>query len=293
MELILQLLVGAVITTAVYLFVAVGFSLIFAVSRMFHFAHAPIYALSGYVTYSVSQVAGLVVGILVGVAASVVAAVGCEVLVYRTMRRHRASHATLLIASLGLQLLLQGGISSFWSTEPRYLANPLPNRPLTFGPISLTPLELCTVVAAAVVVGATLAFLAWSRAGRALLAVAEEPDMAQVVGISEPRVRMLAFAVGTAIACPAAIMVGLRSGLTPDMGNVPLLFAFAAVVVGGIGSIRGTALGLLLLMLVSGLTVYKLPTYWMQGIAFVILLGFMLWRPRGLLGSAQRASAAR
>lgn len=293
MDLLLQLLVGAIITTAVYMFVAVGFSLIFAVSRIFHFAHAPIYVLSGYVTYSVSQVAGLAVGIVVGITAAVLAAIGCEVLIYQTMRRHRASHATLLIASLGLQLLLQGTISSFWSTEPRYLTNPLSNQPVTLGPFSLTRLELCTVGAAVVVVGASLFFLARTRAGRALLAVAEEPDMAQVVGISEPRTRIIAFAVGTLIACPAAIMVGLRSGLTPDMGNVPLLFAFAAVVVGGIGSIRGTALGLLLLMVVSGLAVYKLPTYWMQGIAFVILLGFMLWRPRGLLGSAQRASAAR
>jgi branched-chain amino acid transport system permease protein len=208
------------------------------------------------------------------------------------MRRRRAGPATLMVASLGLQILLQGVIGSVWGTEPRYIANPFPSAPVTIGPLSVTVLELFTVGLSAATVLALLSFLAFNKRGRALLAVAEEPQMAQIVGISEQRMRLLAFGLGTLVAGPAAILIGFRSGLAPDMGGIPLLYSFAAVIVGGIGSVRGTILGLLLLLVVSSVAVYNLPTYWSQGIAFIILLGFMLWRPRGLLGRAQRASAA-
>lgn len=290
MQLLVQILLGVVITAAIYSFVAVGFSVIFSVARMFHFAHASIYPLAGYVAYSVDRAAGLPAGIAAGVIVAVVAAIACELVIYRPMRRRRANAATLMIASLGLQILLQGVIGSVWGTDTVYIANPFPTDAITLGPLAFTELELVTVVIAIIVVAAALTYLGFSKQGRALLAVAAEPSMAQVVGISESRMRLLAFALGTAISTPAAILVAFRSGLVPDVGNVPLLFAFAAVIVGGIGSVRGTILGLLLLLGASGLAVVELPTYWMQGIAFMILLAFMLWRPRGLLGRAQRSS---
>lgn len=292
MNLLLQLLVAGLITTAVYAFVAVGFSVIFSVSRLFHFAHASIYPLAAYVCFSVAQTAGLGTGIAAGIAAAVLAALAVEFIVYRRMRRRQANPATLMMASLGIQILLQGVMGSVWGTEPLYIRDPLPRAPIVLGPIAFTRLELAMVLLAAAAVAAVLVFATATKPGRALLAVAEEPTMAQIVGISETRMRLLAFALGTAVSTPAAILVGMRSGLTPDMGAVPLLFAFAAVVVGGIGSIRGTVLGLLLLMAAASLAVYRLPTYWAQGIAFAILLAFMLWRPRGLLGRLSRAGAA-
>jgi branched-chain amino acid transport system permease protein len=291
MTLLVHLLIGAVVTLALYSFVAVGFSLIFSVSGMFHFAHASIYPLAGYVCYSVSKPAGLAVGIVAGVAAAAACALVVERLVYQRMRSRRATAETLMISSLGLQILLQGMIGSIWGTEPLYVHNPLPRDTLSAGAFAITPLDLATIAVAAVVVTAALVLLVRTRRGAALMAVAEEPVMASVVGISTRQMRLLAMGAGTAIAAPAAIVAGARTGLTPDMGAVPLLFAFAAVIVGGVGSVRGTVVGLALLLGVAALATYEIPSYWTQGIAFLILLGFMLWRPRGLMGRAQRASA--
>lgn len=291
MTLLVHLLTGAVVTLALYAFVAVGFSLIFSVSGMFHFAHASLYPLAGYVCYSISKPAGLVAGIAVGLAAATACALLVELGVYRWVRKRGASAETLMISSLGLQILLQGLIGSVWGTEPLYIDNPLPRSTLSAGPVAITPLDLVAIGIAAVVVVVALVLLVRTRRGVALMAVAEEPVMASVVGISTRRMRLLAMGVGTLVAAPAAIIAGARTGLTPDMGAVPLLFAFASVIVGGVGSLRGTVVGLALLLVVAALATYKIPSYWTQGIAFLILLGFMLWRPRGLMGRAQRASA--
>jgi branched-chain amino acid transport system permease protein len=291
MTLLVHLLIGAVVTLALYAFVAVGFSLIFSVSGMFHFAHASIYPLAGYVCYSMAKAAGLVVGIVVGLLAATACGLAVELVVYRRMRRRGASAETLMISSLGLQILLQGLIGSVWGTEPLYVGNPLPRDTLAAGPLAITPLDLAAVGISAIVVSTALVLMVRTRRGAALMAVAEQPVMASVVGISPQRMRLLAMGAGTLLAAPAAIIAGARTGLTPEMGSVPLLFSFAAVIVGGVGSIRGTVVGLALLLGVAALATYEIPSYWTQGIAFMILLGFMLWRPRGLMGRAQRASA--
>jgi branched-chain amino acid transport system permease protein len=284
--------IGGLVSVATYALVAVGFSLIFSVTKAFHFAHAVVYVLAGYVAYSVVAPLGVWAASVVGVAAAAATAAVIELVVYARMRRHRASHFTILIASLGLQYLILGVVGAIWGTYPLVLANPFVNlAPVHLGGFTFAWLDVFTVAVAAVLLAVFLAWLYGTRAGSALLAVAENPTMAEALGISLPRARLTAMVVGTALSAPAAILGGFYQSLSPGMGATPLFIGFAAVLVGGAGSIAATLLGVAVLEFVSAFAGYWLPGQWSLAITFGVVLAFMLWRPRGLLSSRRRATA--
>jgi branched-chain amino acid transport system permease protein len=156
------------------------------------------------------------------------------------------------------------------------------------GPVTLSGVQLATVAAAAVATAGLLAFLAWSRAGIAMRAVANSPFMARSVGVPVERVRLLTFAVGSLLAAPAGILTALDTGARPDMGLAVVLMATISVFVGGIGSLGGAALAALGLGLVINLGIWQWSARWQDAIAFSVLLAFVILRPRGLFGMRRR-----
>lgn len=291
MDLLEQLVATAIVTTATYAFVVTGFGLIFAVTRLFHFAHAVLFIMEGYVVAALGPVIGVGWAILAGLAAGAVAGGLLELFVYGPMKRHRATSFTLLTASLGLMIGGQGVLGAIFGTERVTITNPLSGGRLAVLGARFTYLDIAVVALAVVLIPAFFVWIRHSRQGRGMLAVAEEPDVATAVGVSERKVRMMALMVGTVISGPAAIYLGMRSGLTPDEGLLPLLYAFAGVIVGGIGKFEGGVLGVAILVVVSTLATYYVATYWTLAVAFVVLLGFLIWKPTGVLGGPRRATA--
>ncbi|MGI8483707.1 MAG: branched-chain amino acid ABC transporter permease, partial [Thermomicrobiales bacterium] len=279
MRLLLQLVVAAIVTTAAYGLVALGFSLVFSVTRVLHFAHAGIMVVPPYVYYSLSKhvepVVALIGALVLGVLLSLIVEEG----VYRPMQKRSATSMALLAASLGVLTLLHGLMGAIWGTTPLYLDLPVPRGSISLGSVKLNYLDIAIVIVATVVIAVVLPWLSRSRTGRTLLAVAEEPNVAATVGISERRARQIAQAVGVSVSTLAMLYLGSRSGLIPAMGLVPLLFAFAGAVVGGLGRIDGSIVGVALLIGISTLTTAWLPTFWTVPIAFVVLVVFLFARP--------------
>lgn len=291
MQLILQLMTTAVVTTASYGLVAFGFSLVFSVVRVFHFAHAGIIVVPPYVFYTLSgwvpSALAFVASLAVGVALSFVIELGA----YQPMQRRRATGMALLAASLGALTLLHGVIGAIWGTTPLYLDLPIPKGGLSLGPVRLNYLDITMVVVAAIVLGIAIPWLSRSRTGRTLLAVAEEPNVAKTVGISESRARLIAQAIGVCVSTLPMFYIGSRSGLIPTEGLEPLLFAFAGTVVGGLGRIGGSVVGVALLVGIATMSTAWLATFWTVPMAFVILVLFLFGRPTGLFGLPRRSTA--
>lgn len=286
-------IVGAIVSIATYSLIAVGFNLIFSVTKVFHFAHAVVYVLAGYVAYTVIGRSDFWVGCIVGVIAAAAVAAVMEVAVYAQMRRRRASQFQILISSLGLQYLLLGIIGAIWGTYPLTMPNPLQStQPMHVAGVTFAWLDVATVVTAVVLLALFLLWLYRTSAGAECLAVADNPRMAAALGISLSRTRLTAMVVGTLLSAPAAILGGLYQSLAPGMGATPLFIAFAAVLVGGVGRIPAALLGTAVLEIIYALVGYWLPGAWALGVTMCVVLLFMLWRPRGLLSTAQRANAA-
>jgi branched-chain amino acid transport system permease protein len=129
-------------------------------------------------------------------------------------------------------------------------------------------------------------FLERTHAGLGLRALAENPELLRAYGLSARRLSALAFALGSALAVPGAILTAVITGIQPADGAHVMLVSLAATVAGGIGSIRGAALAGLLLGLVESLVVSVVDTQWSEAASFVVLFGFILFRPNGLMGRA-------
>jgi branched-chain amino acid transport system permease protein len=145
------------------------------------------------------------------------------------------------------------------------------------------------IIAATVVLIALMTLiLTQMKFGKTLRALANDAELAQLSGINSDRYILYAFAIGSFLAAVAAIMISFDTDMTPTMGFNALVMGVVAVIVGGINSLPGAALGGLFIGLAQNLGVYWLPSKWQDTIAFVILILFLLFRPYGILGKKKQ-----
>lgn len=289
MGLFAQLVVNGVVAGSLYALVACSFGLILGATGTFHFAHGVVYAMGAYAAYFAATGLGLALApaVAAGILAAALLGLLIELVIYRPLRRIAASPLVILIASLGVLIVLENAIAIIFSTDAKVLEG-FPRRTFIAGGVGFTTLHITMVAVSLAAFLGLLAFLRWTRSGQAIRAVANNPEMATIVGIDTPRVFLLVFALGSAVAAPAAILTMLDRGATPDMGMEAILIAAVAVIVGGIGSIPGAALGALIIGLAQNLGVMTIPSEWQAAIAFGLLLVVVIVRPRGLLGKKLR-----
>ena len=284
MDLFAQLLVNGVIAGSLYALVACSFGLILGTTGTFHFAHGVVFAAGAYGAYfATGRGLPLWAAAAAGIAGAALLGVLIELVVYRPLRKISASPLVILIASLGTLIVLENAIAIGFSTDAKVLEG-FPRKALIVGGVGFTTLHVTMVAVSLIAFAGLLAFLHSTRTGRAIRAVATSPEMAEIVGIDTGRVFLLVFAIGSAMAAPAAILIMMDRGATPDMGMEAILIAAIAVIVGGIGSVPGAALGALIIGVAQNLGVMKIPSEWQAAIAFGLLLVVVIVRPHGLLG---------
>jgi branched-chain amino acid transport system permease protein len=267
-----------------YALLGLGFGLVFGTTRITHFAFGPVYALSAYgCWFATALSAPLWLAAAAGIATGALAGVLSYLVVYRAFERDESPPLVILIASLGLFIVLENAIGVVFGTDTKVVPAP-PSGVLLWGPLVVTGAQLAQVAALAVIALALGLYLTRTRFGKAVLAMSDNPEMARIVGIDTLRVSIAAFALGSAIAAVPACLILVKDGATAHMGFIAVFMAFVAVVVGGIGSLRGAVAGGLALGLVESAGMAKIPTEWQNSIAFVVLFVVLLVRPRGLFG---------
>lgn len=285
LDLFLQLLANGIVNGSHYALLGLGFGLIFGTTRVVHFAYGPVYALSAYGGWVFAELLGapLWVAMLGAIATGVVAGVLSYLVVYRPFERKGSSLLVVLIASLGLFIVLENVIGIVFGTDTKAVSNP-PGGILLLGPLVVTGAQMLQLAAFVVVSAAVGIYLTRARMGKAVLAMTDNAEMARVIGIDTKRVSIVAFAIGSAIAAVPACLILFKDGATAHMGFMAVFMAFVAVVVGGVGSLRGAVLGGLILGIVESAGMVKIPTEWQSTVAFVVLFVVLLVRPRGLFG---------
>jgi branched-chain amino acid transport system permease protein len=225
----------------------------------------------------------------VAIPAAVVAAGVLGILVdravYTPLRKSGAGVMEILLSAFGTFIVMQNVLLLIWKSDPRTVRVPdsLKNG-IPFGPLTLTPLDLITVVVAVLVFGGVAVFMRRTRLGKAMRALENDPEVAVMVGISTERVRMAAFFLGSALVAVAAALTALDKGLEPTIGVNALLVAVVAMIVGGVGSFTGAALAGLFLGIVENLGIWQIPSEWKSTITFSVLAVFILFRPTGFFG---------
>ncbi len=279
----LQLFVNGLMAGSILMVPAIGFTAMFAVLRFPNFAlaaHMTIGAFAGFVANTVlglpaiaSLAAAFLVAGLVGVASDVV--------VLRPLRPSGA--LTVAIASIALNIVLENAVRFGFGNDLRDYDLPL-LRDWTVGPLRIGPQQVQNFGLALAVMVAVFLFLAFTRTGKAMRAVADNPVLANIKGIDPERVARVISLAGMGLAGVGGMLLGLDTSIDPLVGFRALLSVFAAAVVGGLGSIPGAVVGAFAIGIAEEMSLLALPSTYRTAVGFVAILLFLTLRPRGLLG---------
>lgn len=282
-----QLLVSGVVVGSTYALVAVSFGIIYTTTRVFHFAHSVVYAVTAYAAVVAVENLGLPLlpAAFVGLVTAVVLGLLIDVVFYRPMRRVGATLLGIFLVSLGITIAAPNLLQIVFGPVNK----PLPGfdvRTFTLGSVTYTNLDLLIVVLAWTLIGLLVLFQQKTKLGRAIAAVRTNREMSAAVGISPDRIYLLVFGIGSFLVGVASILFTVNGVASPQMGLAPVLTGFIAVFLGGIGSTVGAALGGLMLGLASNLSGLWLSSDFGPAVVFGVLFVLLIVRPQGLLGKA-------
>jgi branched-chain amino acid transport system permease protein len=206
---------------------------------------------------------------------------------YRPVRR--AAKMTSLITAIGVSLFLENGGQLLFGADPKFFPSNAPHREFNVANVRVTSEQLTVFVVSIVLAAFLLGFIQRTRTGKAMRAVSFNLDASKLMGISTDRIIATTFALGSAFAAAAGVLVAMAiPKIDPLMGIMSGLKAFVAAVLGGIGNVPGALLGGLIIGIAEVFTVgYLSPTY-RDAIAFAILIGILLFRPQGILGRVEK-----
>jgi branched-chain amino acid transport system permease protein len=282
--LFLELTAQGLVQGSIYALVALGLTLVYGLLRILHVAHAALFTLGGYVGVLITNATGsLSLAIVAAMIAAGIAGVAMYRLCYEPILKQPPFVA--LIASIGLYIAAEELFRIiFGASGLSYQNPPLQDQVALFGVLHFKQAELM-VMAGAVIIIAVLGFLQTrTRIGVACQATVLDPQMAESFGINLRRVRDINFFVGAALAGFAGVWVALLNNLVePTMGSVPSYKGLAIIVLGGMGSVRGTLLAALVLGIVESFgTIYLGKFLDRNAIAFAFLILVLMFRPQGL-----------
>jgi branched-chain amino acid transport system permease protein len=281
---LLEQLVHGLTLGSMYAMVAAGLALMLGVARLINFAHGEFFMLGAYAFWYAYReldlpyvVAGLLAPILM-----VVFGIAYEHTVIRAILP-RSWHVQL-IATLATSIVLTNLAIIVFGTQPKEVPTTLSARILAVGGLRLAWQRLLVLGASLVIFWALHRFVTRTRAGKAMRAMSQNREACAVVGVDVQRVALLTFGLSAALAAAAAVLVSPLFNIFPDMGAGLTLKAFAAVVAGGLGYVNGAIAASFLIGVSEALAGSYVSYAYKDAIAFLIMIGVLLWRPQGLFG---------
>ena len=284
---ILQYFINGISIGSVYAIIALGYTMVYGIAKMLNFAHGDVIMVGAYISYCVTNYLGMppLVGVLVSMVVCTLLGITIEGLAYKPLRG--TPSLAVLITAIGVSYFLQNAAQLIWSSNPKSFSSIVSNiQPFhLFGSLTITGEVIITVVASVVIMIGLTWFTGSTRIGKSMRAVSEDRDAAQLMGINVNRTISITFAIGSALAAIAGVlMCSSIPPLTPTTGSLPGIRAFTAAVFGGIGSIPGAMLGGILLGIIETFAKAYLSTQFSDAIVFGVLIIILLVKPAGLLG---------
>ncbi|MEJ2166541.1 MAG: branched-chain amino acid ABC transporter permease [Desulfobacterales bacterium] len=284
MGLFLQLLTRGIITGSLYALLGMSWGIIYNTTRTFHFAHGFIYTLTAYVILVLVGISlPLVPSLLLGLLAATLAGCSLEYFAYLPMRQKNASQLSVFLTAMGIMIAGQSLIHLIFGPDSKPLAG-FPEHVISLGAVTFTTIDLFTVVLSWIAIVLLFVFMARTKAGMMIRAVASNPEKATFIGIDSRKIFVLVFGIGSLLAGIAAFLATLDKPANPNIGLGALLISFITVFLGGVGSLAGAVLGGMILGIAESLVIIVLPTEYKMVVIFFILFLVILIKPEGLMG---------
>ena len=281
---IIQYLINGISIGSVYAIIALGYTMVYGIAKMLNFAHGDVIMVGAYISFCVTNYLGLpvAVSILAAMAVCTLLGVLIEGLAYKPLRG--TPSLAVLITAIGV---LQNAAQLIWSSSPKNFTSIVTFQPLRLagGQLVVTGEVIYTIAASIIIMLGLTWFTTRTRTGKAMRAVSEDRDAAQLMGINVNQTISMTFAIGSALAAVAGVLLcSTVPTLQPTTGSMPGIRAFTAAVFGGIGSIPGAMLGGILLGVIETFSKAYLSPQFSDAIVFAVLIVILLVKPAGLLG---------
>ena len=287
---ILQFLGNGIVNGSLIALTALGFSLIYNTMRVFHIAYAGIYLWAGYILYFFMEKMQWPLLASAGMALLFAAllSMSIEGFIYRPLSRRGRSENSLMISSVGVFILLVSTVELIFGNTPMYLDFEAGANFLSSG-IFVSGLRLSGFLLSSLVMLGFFVYLKFSRTGISVRALRDSEDLSRLYGIRTSHLKYVLFALSGTFAALAACLSSLDVGLNPHLGIPIFINAFVALVIGGIGRFDGPVIGAMLLGVLQAMTEYFFDSRWVLMVTFLLLIIFLLFRPKGLIPEKSRA----
>jgi len=292
---VLQSTIDGIAVGSIIALAAVGLTLTYGILRLANFAHGDILTLGAYLAFLANTTLKLDIwlSIALGSGISIAIVLLCEKILWQPLRAKRATATTMMIVSIGLALVMRNAIVLAWGAKPQKYN--LPTFPAidVFG-LAITRNKIVVIVAAIAVIAGLYYLLQNTKIGKAMRAVADNPELAKVAGINVNAVIVWTWVISGGLTALGGSMYGLIVQLSPNMGWLMILPIFAAVILGGIGNPYGAIAGALVIGISQNLVItcpvslsqelqkYCIGTDYKLGVGLVIMILVLLFKPQGL-----------
>jgi branched-chain amino acid transport system permease protein len=287
-ELLSQQIINGLTIGAIYALIALGYTMVYGILKIVNFAHGDIFMMGTFFGLFLIQHLELPFFLAFILAAALTAVIGMVVerLAYRPLRF--TDRIVPLISAMGVSIFLVNFAQFLWGTETHPFPKVIPVKSYTFGSITISNIQILILVLSVLLMLSLHLFVNKTRIGTAMRATSISITNATLMGINTGSIIAITFAVGSALAASAGILVGIYyDAVYPTMGYSAGLKAFTAAVLGGIGNIPGAMLGGLLLGVSENLGAAYISSQYSDAIAFCILIIVLMVKPTGLFGKKQ------
>lgn len=288
---LIQVLISGILLGGIYALVSIGLTMIFGVIKIVNFAHGEVIMLAMYGTYWLFQYFGLDPYLSILVIVPVFFLFG--LLLQRAVIQPiiKAPHVAQIFATVALSVIFQNVALMLWKGDYRTVQTAYVSSVLHLGPISVGLTRVVAFLVTVAVSAILFLFLNKTYLGKAIRAVSQDPEAARLMGIKERRVQLVAFAIGSACAGLAGVLLMPIFYVFPSVGSYFVLTAFVVVVLGGMGNMAGALFGGLIIGCVEALSGYFLATALKEAVYLVIFLVILFVRPSGLFGNTGMESS--
>jgi branched-chain amino acid transport system permease protein len=285
---LLSYLINGISLGSVYAIIALGYTMVYGIAKMLNFAHGDVIMVGGYVVFVLASGMGLppVLAVMISMVVCTVLGMVIERVAYKPLRM-AASPLAVLITAIGVSYLLQNLALLLFGANTKSFTSvvTVPAVSLAEGQLMISGETIVTIAACIVIMVTLTLFIKKTKAGQAMLAVSEDKGAAQLMGINVNGTIALTFAIGSALAAVAGVLLcSTYPSLTPYTGAMPGIKAFVAAVFGGIGSIPGAMIGGILLGIIEILGKAYISSQMADAIVFAVLIVVLLVKPTGILG---------
>jgi branched-chain amino acid transport system permease protein len=288
MDELLQHVVNMLILGGTYALLGIGLTLIFGIMRVVNFAHGELYTFGAYFVYLAAVLLGLnfFLSIVVAIVFGFIAGAAVEFLLLRPMRG--ADIDTTMIVMIGAMIVMQNTEQFVWGGVAKSVSTPFGESTLVVGPVSVTWLRVFVFFAALALIAGSYLLINRTRIGKAMRATFQDRDTASLMGVNIQFIYMATFAIGSSLAAAAGALLGPVYVISPRMGDLASLKAFAIVILGGLGSIVGATIGGFILACAEELGAGYVSSGYRDAMGFLIIILVLMFKPTGLFARSER-----